>query len=290
MTRSVVTSGGGGTAGPSTGNWASGTFGSGLIRIHGSSRGSYSFTVPAGTTSVRVRVWGAGGGGCATQSVSGGSGGGFSIGEFTVVAGTVYAVTVGAGGASNTSGGTSSFGSLISATGGTGQNNTTFRDGGVGAGGYANHYGGGSGGSYCGGGGSASLFGHGGAGISNGTSANSSAFGPPGGGAGGGIGFSQTPNNSSLVGSVAGFSGSFERPGGGTSSTMSGAIAVSRCSSIDLIGTGAGGIGADAGAFGSNGGGGGPKGSGGWPGGGGGNGTSNTKFGDGADGCVIVEY
>ena len=176
MTRTVVTAGraggsggsGGGVSSPSTGNWASGTFGTGLIRIHGSSRASYTFTVPAGITSVRVRVWGAGGGGCSNASNSGGSGGGFAIGEFDVVAGTSYAITVGAGGDTNNAGGTSSFGSLISATGGSGGNNTTFREGGVGTGGYANYYGGGTGGAYCGGGGSASLFGHGSPGIANG--------------------------------------------------------------------------------------------------------------------------
>lgn len=291
MTRTVVTSGAGGggaTSTPSTGNWASGTFGTGLIRIHGSARASYTFTVPTGITSVRVRVWGAGGGGCGSSGNSGGSGGGFAIGEFSVTAGTEYAITVGAGGAPNAAGGTSSFGTLISATGGTGQNDTTFREGGLGVGGYANYYGGGAGSSYCGGGGSGSLFGHGSPGISNSGSGNSSSYGRPGGGAGGGFSASSDPQIQSLGGGVQGFTGTFYKTGDMDAQTAHGLISINEINSIDTIGTGSGGAG-NTGAFGSNGGGGGRSGSGGWPGGGGGTGTSN-NFGSGADGCVIVEY
>ena len=61
--------------------------------------------------------------------------------------------------------------------------------------------------------------------------------------------------------------------------------------SIDLLGTGAGGVGYhDASANGVNGGGGGGGGEGGWPGGGGGTNAQAATAGYGADGCVIVEY
>tara|TARA_R110000765_G_scaffold149317_1_gene251966 strand:- start:15 stop:887 length:873 start_codon:yes stop_codon:yes gene_type:complete len=290
MTRSVVTAGSGASAStsPSTGNWASGTFGSGLVRIHGSSRGSYSFTVPAGISSVRVRVWGAGGGGAAVASSAGGGGGGFSIGEFTVVAGTAYAITVGAGGEANTTGGTSSFGALISATGGASANSTAFKEGGLGAGGYANHYGGGSGGAYCGGGGSASLFGHGGDGIGNGlVTENTSAFGLPSGGAGGGVGSSGAGNYA--TGNMGGLSGTWNKMGDNDAQNTSKNRTVSTLGSIDMLGTGTGGVGDLGEGFGSNGGGGGGRASGGWPGGGGGCNVQN-RWGVGADGCVIVEY
>ena len=291
MTRTVVAAGAGSgsVSSPSTGNWASGTFGTGLIRIHGSSRASYTFTVPTSITSVRVRVWGAGGGGCGSAANAGGSGGGFAIGEFDVVAGTSYAITVGAGGAPDSSGGTSSFGSLISATGGVGQNNTTFREGGLGVGGYANYYGGGTSASYCGGGGSPSLFGHGSPGIANAGSGNASAFGPPGGGAGGGLGSSAVPTASQISGGITGFTGTFVNCSDQDGANSNGLVSVNTSfGSIDTIGTGAGGAGGQS-SFGVNGGGGGRNGSGGWPGGGGGLGTSN-NYGSGADGCVIVEY
>mgnify|MGYP003630740468 CR=1 FL=1 len=293
MTRSVVTASGGGasaTASPSTGNWASGTFGTGLIRIHGSSRGSYSFTVPAGISSVRVRVWGAGGGGCSGAQFSGGSGGGFAIGEFDVVAGAVYAITVGTGGVIDNSGGTSSFGSLISATGGIGQNNTTFRDGGLGAGGYANYYGGGTAASYCGGGGAASLFGHGADGVSALSANNTSSYGQPSGGAGGGLGTSAGVSSSQVVGNIGGLSGTWLKFSDYDGQSANSMRAISNLAALDMLATGVGGASESRHlAFGSNGGGGGYGGSGGWPGGGGGN-YASANFGLGADGCVIVEY
>ncbi len=294
MGRLVVSGSGGGGGGgasstPSTGNFASGTFGTGLIRIHGSSRASYTFTVPSGISSVRVRVWGAGGGGCGSGTAAGGSGGGFAIGEFSVVSGESYAITVGAGGAPNAAGGTSSFGSLISATGGTCINNSSFREGGLGVGGYANYYGGGCEGSYCAGGGAASLFGHGSPGISNGGSGNTSSYGKPSGGGGGGYGYSSNPTIGNLGGPIAGFTGTFYKAGDVDGTTTAGFISVNDSfRSIDTLGTGSGGAGANA-SFGVNGGGGGRQGgSGGWPGGGGGTGASNS-WGSGADGCVIVE-
>lgn len=291
MSRSVVSSSGGASgASPSTGNWASGTFGTGLIRIHGSSQGTYSFTAPSGISAVRVRCWGAGGGGCSTTSNAGGSGGGFSIGEFAVVAGTVYTITVGSGGIANTAGGTSSFGTLISATGGVGANNVSFRAGGVGAGGYANHSGGGVQSQYCGGGGAASLFGHGGAGVANGGTANyGNSYGQPGGGAGGGLGHQATPSSQQIAGNIGGLSGGWIKMTDFDGTTTDGIRTYAKVESLDMLATGVGGVGTPNGAFGSNGGGGGRSGSGGWPGGGGGNGVAGA-FGFGADGCVIVEY
>jgi hypothetical protein len=92
--------------------------------------GTYTFTVPVGVTKVMVEVWGAGGGGNYGSSGGGrpGGGGGYGKSIFIVNAGTVYSVVVGAGGASGTStsfpagatGGSSSFGVIITSTGGRG--------------------------------------------------------------------------------------------------------------------------------------------------------------------------
>ena len=90
-----------------------------------------SFTIPAGVGRIKVEVRGAGGGGGSGNMGAavgqGGSGGGYGMGIFSVSSGSVHQVIVGAGGlgAVNTcnvglAGGTSSFGSLISATGGGG--------------------------------------------------------------------------------------------------------------------------------------------------------------------------
>jgi hypothetical protein len=90
---------------------------------------SSSWTAPTGVTKVRLTVIG-GGGGAGTDGSCGGAeggGGGFGYGIYTVSPGTTYTVTIGSGGAgansgpgNGTAGGTSSFGALLSATGGGG--------------------------------------------------------------------------------------------------------------------------------------------------------------------------
>ena len=97
---------------------------------------SGSWVAPAGVTRVQVIVIGGGGGGGGARS-SGGGGpnaggaggfGGVAIGNYAVTPGSTYTVTVGAGGTggaidnNGTSGGTSSFGALLSATGGAAGN------------------------------------------------------------------------------------------------------------------------------------------------------------------------
>lgn len=108
-----------------------------------------TYTAPAGTTRVMVQVMG-GGGGSAGYGESGG-GGGFAEGVFQLSAGTSVTVTIGGGGGGVTyyavagQGGTTSFGSYISATGGQGANQYIQHGGGaggLGAGGQTNLYGG----------------------------------------------------------------------------------------------------------------------------------------------------
>jgi hypothetical protein len=113
--------------------------------------GTATWTAPTGVTSIKVICIGGGGGGgdgIATGGgcdpvvwQTGGSGGygGIAVGIYTVVPGTGYVATVGAGGAgSNTaagsSGATSSLGSLLSATGGSGAGGSGADDGANGAG------------------------------------------------------------------------------------------------------------------------------------------------------------
>lgn len=98
-----------------------------------STPGSEFWAVPAGVTRLRARVWGGGGGGGGTggagASGAGGNGGGYAEGSYSVIPAQVLTVTVGGGGIAGTTnpgnenggaGGTSSLGSLISATGGGG--------------------------------------------------------------------------------------------------------------------------------------------------------------------------
>lgn len=91
---------------------------------------SGSFLVPSGVTQVEAEIWGGGSGTFASLSgvaSGGGSGGGYARKRITgLITGQTIAVTVGAGGAGgNTSGaaasagGSSSFGTFVSATGGS---------------------------------------------------------------------------------------------------------------------------------------------------------------------------
>ena len=98
-----------------------------------STPGAIDFVVPAGVTRVMVEVRGGGGGGGKGNAGGGavgqgGSGSGYGMGIFIVAPGSMHLVTVGAGGLGSNGGtctvgqpgGTSSFGSLILATGGGG--------------------------------------------------------------------------------------------------------------------------------------------------------------------------
>lgn len=71
-----------------------------------------TFTVPVGVSSLRVTMWGAGGGGSQAASFNnvnysaGGGAGGYADGTVPVVSGTAMAVTVGQGGRTNSASGT----------------------------------------------------------------------------------------------------------------------------------------------------------------------------------------
>jgi hypothetical protein len=97
---------------------------------------SGNVTVPAGITRLYAEAYGGGGGGggCSTAAAAsaGGDGAGFAAGWFTVTPGQVIAVTIGAGGAAGNSsgtdggnGGTTTLGSLLTATGGKGGKGST---------------------------------------------------------------------------------------------------------------------------------------------------------------------
>lgn len=246
-------------------NPITGVFGNGSMRIFGVGQ-SGTFTVPAGVSAIRVRLWGAGGS-------SGGCGGGFALKTiYGLTAGTSIAVTV-----ANGSGSTSSFGSYLSATGGAAGGGVA----GSGTGGDINASGG-LGFSGHGAGGAGNLFGNGGQGANSGTN-------PPFSGASGGGGGAFTSNSWSTPGAgsvIASGSGSYF-----AASTTNAGISINPATSgmtqfsIDFIGCGGGGAGSSTGGYGGhgvNGGGSGPSGSGGYPGGGGGA--------YGGLGLVIVEW
>jgi len=172
---------------------------------------SGSFTVPTGITQVIVECWAGGAGGAPDGSLAGGNGGGggaYSRSTLTVTPGNTYTVTRGAGGASNTAGADSWFGSAatILAKGGTistgGQASAGIGDvkfsGGLGATGATAGVGGGGGGgagdAADGGAASGQTGGTGGVngGGNGGDGGASSTVGSPGvvpGGGGGGGGF-----------------------------------------------------------------------------------------------------
>lgn len=91
---------------------------------------SGTFVVPTNVTKITVEAWGGGGGGgngyAYTNSSAfifngggGGGAGGYAWNVFSVTPGGSYTVTVGSGGSAGVAGGTSSFGALISAGGGS---------------------------------------------------------------------------------------------------------------------------------------------------------------------------
>ena len=145
------------------------------IEVFDETPGTKQLTIPSGWNRIRVAVVGGGGAGAAFTSGNdynnGGGGGGYSEITLDVVPGQVYSYTVGAGGTTGKAGGTSSFGGLISATGGgKAINYSTAAAGGVGIGGTVNTAGGkggaGANSSWgSGGGSSANRFGNGGDGL-----------------------------------------------------------------------------------------------------------------------------
>lgn len=159
--------------------------------------GTYSWTAPAGVTSVSVVAVGGGGAG-----ISGGTGGGLGWkNTITVVPGNSYTVVVGAGGAKGpggpNNGGDSYFISAGTVAGGGGKGGTASPvvPGGV-------HVGTGGGDGGVNGGGYGAGTGAGGYAGNGGTGNGGSNGGNGSGGAGGGAGYSLTVHNN--VGSAAG--------------------------------------------------------------------------------------
>ncbi|WP_323965803.1 glycine-rich domain-containing protein [Aeromonas hydrophila] len=161
--------------------------------------GTRQLIIPTGWSKIRVAVVGGGGSGRNVTNKDqhgfggGGGGGGYAEIELDVVPGQTFTYTVGAGGDLNQDGGTTSFGALLSATGGkTATDNTTVASkggaGGTGIGGTINKAGGAGGNGFDaanggGGGGGASghRFGHGGAGGHGEAYVNSTVTGGVGG-------------------------------------------------------------------------------------------------------------
>jgi len=242
--------------------------------------GSTTWTAPEGVTSVDYLVVGGGGGGGYGGRSGGGGAGGMRTGSLTVVGGTSYTVTVGAGGAvgtfiggdygnPGTTGGDSVFASITSDGGGgggarsnSGASYINGKDGGSGGGGGVD---GGAGTTSSGG--SATS----GQGYDGGTGQH--VGGSHAGGGGGGGKSAVGGNNSGSTGGVG---------GAGLASSITG-------SSVTYAGGGGGGGGGGSPGGGGGTGGGGNSGSDGTDGLGGGGGSLNeASAGDGGNGIVIV--
>ena len=188
--------------------------------------GPGTWTAPAGVVSVDYLLVGGGGGGGmgSSRTGGGGSGGEVKSGTLTVVPGTAYAATIGAGGSAGTgaapaaAGGNSTF-STISASGGGRGGQSTLSPGTEAYGGGHHHGQNGAAGSvsYRGGNGydagvSTGVFSSGGGGGAggNGGDGNSSKAGD------GGAGLSNSWQNGSLQFYGGGGGGAFQRGTGGT--------------------------------------------------------------------------
>jgi hypothetical protein len=244
--------------------------------------GSFTFTVPIGTTSISAVVVGAGGGGAGAdtrpgEGMTGGGGGALCYGTIPVTPGESLTITVGAGGNGGSSGGnpgsqggTSSIGrgatSLITATGGNGGNyrSTTAASGGTrSVDASVTNSGGGNGGASgssattgaSGGGGAGGYSAAGGAGGSTTNAGSASAGGGGGGGGavttgggsggGGGVGILGAGSNGS--------GGTYERGAGGVGSNGGGSTN-GTAGTVGAAGTG-GLFGGGGGAFDTDGGG-----------------------------------
>jgi hypothetical protein len=160
-----------------------------------STPGTATYTKTSGATVAVVEVLGGGGGGSGSTSSnygSAGSGGGYARKRLSLSAVTSETVTVGAAGTAGTNtsngvaGGSSSLGSLVSATGGgAGKFNTFSDEGGIGTGGDINIRGGRGSvpGNYRGG---SSIYGVGGASITPASVAAGVGYGAGGAGCSGG--------------------------------------------------------------------------------------------------------
>ena len=268
-----------------------------------------TWTVPDGVTSVNVFLFGGGGGGGSNarsegeeRAYGGGGGGGYMAkSTFTVTPKQSINVTIGAGGAVGQAGGTTSFGSLLSAQGGSAGENARV-DGTRGYGGKGGD--GGSGGagntgtylSYfvnCGAGGNCAQFG-GGAGSYEANGGNGGTYG-----GGGGAGDSDSGSYSGGTGGQYGGAGGDSRQNGtdGTDTTNIADIdfkglgkAGTRYSVVGGGGGGGGygGNGGEGGVY-EGGGGGGYGGNGGNSGGGGG-GYGAPAYGKGGGGYGVNNY
>lgn len=159
-----------------------------------------NFTVPAGVTELDVELWGGGGGGNPTlQTGGGGAPGGYAFKRCTVQPGQVLACTIGAGGAASSPGGTTSFDTIFSATGGGKGNNGALSDApGVGVGGDFNTSGP-YGGLYLGTGGSGSVPAAGAGSPFGAPSPPAGSAGTVPGAGGGGGGIAQTGGNGLII-------------------------------------------------------------------------------------------
>jgi len=171
------------------------------------SAGTYSFSVPAGITSITVKAWGAGGGGGAGNGGSGsggnGGGGGYTKGVFAVTPGETLDIVVGSGGSNATVNRTAGSGGGYSAV----KRSSTIlveAGGGGGGGGGIGTRAGGAGGA---GGGTNGVNGSGGSGGASGGSRGTSS-GPGNGGGGTGSGVTGSVGAANAGGNGGGFSGS----------------------------------------------------------------------------------
>ncbi len=206
--------------------------------------GTYTFTVPAGVTSITVQAWGGGGGarGDGTSNRGAGGGGAYASSTLNVTQGTTYTVVVGAGGVATGNPGQSGqatvFGNnLVVADGGSGGTNSGGPGGTVAASIGTTRYAGGAGGSRGGttgvgggggGGGSAFSTGNGNNGANGGlTLGGNGGTGAGNGGDGGDA--TQPGNNGQAPGGGGGGRGSL---GGNSGMGADGRVVVSYASNL----------------------------------------------------------